>query len=88
MSLQFSSVAQSCPTLCDPMYHSTPGLPVPIFLSFHTVHGVLEARILKWFAIPGFIICLVMRLSRAFFPSTFMTSSVPGSNFVRRDQEQ
>ena len=26
--LQFSSVAQSCPTLCDPMNHSTPGLPV------------------------------------------------------------
>ena len=25
---QFSSVAQSCPTLCDPMSHSTPGLPV------------------------------------------------------------
>ena len=25
----FSSVAQSCPTLCDPMNHSTPGLPVP-----------------------------------------------------------
>ena len=24
----FSSVAQSCPTLCDPMNHSTPGLPV------------------------------------------------------------
>ena len=24
----------------------------PIFLPFHTVHGVLEARILKWFAIP------------------------------------
>ena len=24
----------------------------PIFLSFHTVHGVLKARILKWFAIP------------------------------------
>ena len=23
---QFSSVAQSCPTLCDPMDHSTPGL--------------------------------------------------------------
>ena len=23
-----SSVAQSCPTLCDPMNHSTPGLPV------------------------------------------------------------
>ena len=26
--LQFSSVAQSCPTLCDPMNRSTPGLPV------------------------------------------------------------
>ena len=25
---QFSSVAQSCPTLRDPMDHSTPGLPV------------------------------------------------------------
>ena len=27
-SVQFSSVTQSCPTLCDPMNHSTPGLPV------------------------------------------------------------
>ena len=27
-SLQFSSVAQSCPTLWDPMNHSRPGLPV------------------------------------------------------------
>ena len=26
--IQFSSVAQSCPTLCNPMNHSTPGLPV------------------------------------------------------------
>ena len=25
--IQFSSVSQSCPTLCDPMNHSTPGLP-------------------------------------------------------------
>ena len=25
---QFSSVTQSCPTLCDPMNCSTPGLPV------------------------------------------------------------
>ena len=28
-SVQFSSVAQSCPTLCDPMNRSAPGLPVP-----------------------------------------------------------
>ena len=27
-SVQFSSVVQSCPTLCDPMNRSTPGLPV------------------------------------------------------------
>ena len=28
LSVQFSSVAQSCPTLCGPMNCSTPGLPV------------------------------------------------------------
>ena len=28
LSVQLSSVAQSCPTLCDPMNRSTPGLPV------------------------------------------------------------
>ena len=42
-SVQFSSVAQSCPTLCDPMNHSTPGLPVhhqlPEFTETH-VHRV------------------------------------------------
>ena len=27
-SVQFSSVAQLCPTLCNPMNRSTPGLPV------------------------------------------------------------
>ena len=44
--LQFSSVAQSCPTLCDPMNHSTPGLPVhhqlPEFTQTH-VHRVSDA---------------------------------------------
>ena len=29
MLSQFSSAAQSCPTLCDPMNRSTPGLPCP-----------------------------------------------------------
>ena len=28
LCIQFISVAQSCPTLCDPMNRSTPGLPV------------------------------------------------------------
>ena len=27
-NIQFSSVAQLCPTLCDPMNCTTPGLPV------------------------------------------------------------
>ena len=44
--LQFSSVAQSCPTLCDPMNRSTPGLPVhhqlPDFTETH-VHRVSDA---------------------------------------------
>ena len=38
-SVQFSSVAQSCPTLCDPMNHSTPGLPVhQHLLEFTQIH--------------------------------------------------
>ena len=45
-SVQFSSVAQSCPTLCDPMNHSTPGLPVHHQLQEFTqahVHRVIDA---------------------------------------------
>ena len=37
-------VAQSCPTLCDPKDRSPPGF---------SVHGILQARILKWVAIPS-----------------------------------
>ena len=44
--IQFSSVTQSCPTLCDPMNRSTPGLPVhhqlPEFTETH-VHRVGDA---------------------------------------------
>ena len=44
--VQFSSVAQSCPTLCDPMNRSTLGLPVhhqlPEFTQTH-VHWVGDA---------------------------------------------
>ena len=36
-------VAQSCPTLCDPMDCCLPG---------SSVHGILPARILEWVAIP------------------------------------
>ena len=45
-SIQFSSVIQSCRILCDPMNHSTPGLPVhhqlPEFTQTH-VHRVSDA---------------------------------------------
>ena len=45
-SVQFSSVTHLCPTLCDPMNHSTPGLPVhhqlPEFTQTH-VHRVSDA---------------------------------------------
>ena len=37
-----SEVAQSCPTLCDPMDYSLPG---------SSVHGIFQARILEWVAI-------------------------------------
>ena len=48
---QFSSVAQSCLTLCEPMNRSTPGLPVqhqlPEFTQlscfFHMVHRICDA---------------------------------------------
>ena len=36
-------VAQLCLTLCDPMDYSLPGF---------SVHGILQARILEWVAIP------------------------------------
>ena len=43
---QFSSVTQSCPTLCDPRNHSTPGFPLhhqlPEFTQTH-VHCVGDA---------------------------------------------
>ena len=45
-SVQFSSIAQSCPTLCDPMNCSMPGLPVhhqlPEITQTH-IHWVSDA---------------------------------------------
>ena len=36
-------ISQWCPSLCDPMDCSLPG---------SSVHGILQARILEWVAIP------------------------------------
>ena len=38
-------VAQLCLTLCDPVDCNLPGSPV---------HGILQSRILEWFAVPSF----------------------------------
>ena len=64
-SVQFSSVTQSCPTLCDPMNHSMPGLPVH--------HQLLE--LLKLISIESvipsnhLILCRPLLLLPSIFPS-------------------
>ena len=44
INCQFNSVAQLCPTLCNPMDYSLPG-------SF--IHRVLQVGILEWVAMPS-----------------------------------
>ena len=44
LSVQFSSVAQSCPTLCDVMNRSMPGLPVHHQLPEFTQTQVHQVR--------------------------------------------
>ena len=45
MSTMYALVTQSCLTLCDPVGYSPPG---------SSVHGIFQARILKWVVIPFF----------------------------------
>ena len=62
--LSFSS-AQSCPTLCDPMDHSTPGLPVhhqlPESTQTHAIESVMPSNHL--------ILCRLFLLLPSIFPS-------------------
>ena len=51
------SFAQSCPTLFDPVDYSPPG---------YSVHGILQARILRWVAMP---------FSRGSSPPKYQTGS-------------
>ena len=66
---------QSCPTLCNPMDCSPPG---------SSIHGILQARILEWVAIPfsrgssqfkdqTWVSCIVGR---------FFTSEPPGKPII------
>ena len=64
-SVQFSSVAQSCPTLCNPIDCSMPGLPVHHqlleFTQTHTIESVMPSNHL--------ILCHPLILSPSIFPS-------------------
>ena len=71
VSVQFSSVTQSCPTLCEPMDCSTLGLPVPHRLpEFARVHihssAMLSHRL---------ILCHSLLLLPSIFPSIRVFSS-------------
>ena len=69
--IQFSSVAQVCPTLCDPMNSSKPGLPVhnqlPEFTQTHA-HWVSDA---------------IPTISSSVIPFSSLLQSFPASCFPR-----
>ena len=59
-------VAQSCPTLCDPMDCSPPGT---------SIHGILQARMPEWVAVPFCSRCLSDLLKNREFPSSPVVST-------------
>ena len=65
LSIQFSSVIQSCLTLCDPMDGSTPGFPVIInsrsLLKLMSIESVMPSN--------HFILCRPLLLLPSIFPS-------------------
>ena len=62
ISHQFSSVAHSCLTLCDPMNHSTPGLPVHHqFSKLMSIESVMPSNHL--------ILCCPLLLLPSIFPN-------------------
>ena len=63
--IQFSSVAQLCLTLFDPMNHSTPGLPVP-----HHSRSLLKLMSVKLVMLSSYLIlCCPLLLLPSIFPS-------------------
>ena len=71
MSVQFSSVAQSCPTLCNPMDCSMPGLPVhhqlPELTQLMSIESVRPSNHL--------ILCCPLLLLPLIFPSIIVFSN-------------
>ena len=72
-TVPFSSVAQSCPVLCDPINHSTSGLPVhlqlPEFTQTHVIESVMPSSHL--------ILCHPLLLLPSIFPSIRVISNKP-----------
>ena len=81
-SVQFSSVTQSCPTLCDPMNHSIPGFPVHHQLPEFTQTHVLRVGD----AIQPLILCHLLLLLPTVPPSirVFSNESVNSSHEVAK----
>ena len=65
-SVQFSSVAQACPTLCDPMDCKTPGLPV-----YHHLPEFTQTHAHLVMVMPSnhLILCCPLLLPLSVFPS-------------------
>ena len=76
-TIQFSSVAQLCPTLCDPMNCSTPGLPV-----HHKLPESTQTHV-PW-------VCDAMQtthpLSSSVIPFSSCPQSFPASGFSQMSQ--
>ena len=53
-----SEVAQSCPTLSDPMDCSLPGF---------SVHGIFQARVLEWGAIAFSDVCVYISINTCIY---------------------
>ena len=64
--VEFSSVDQSCPTLCDPMNHSTPGT-----LSISNSWSSLKLMSIDWWCQPA--------ISSSVIPFSFCPQSLPAT---------
>ena len=90
-SVQFSSVAQSCLTLCDPMDGSTPGLPVHHQLPEFTqtlcplsrwCHPTISSSVAPFFScLPSFPVSGSFQMSQ-FFSSGGQSTGVSASASV------
>ena len=63
-------VAQSCPTLCDPVDCSLPG---------SSVHGISQARILEWDAISSSHAVILKMRYTWYFPGGLMVKTSPSN---------